>query len=111
MANQNKQTNTPAAKTAATTPKTPAAAKTVVKTPSRHEYFAFEKENYILMIVGILVIVLGFALMSGGGTSDPNVYNPELFATRRIVIAPMVVVAGYIIEIIAILKRGKNVNN
>jgi hypothetical protein len=110
MANQNKPTSTPA-KAATTAPKTSAAAKAPVKAPTRHEFFAFEKQNYILMIIGVIIIVLGFTLMSGGGTSDPNVYNPELFATRRIVIAPMVVVAGYITEIIAILYRVKSPNS
>ena len=52
--------------------------------------FLFERGNYILMLAGLALIVLGFILMSGGGSEDPNVYNPELFSARRIVVAPQV---------------------
>ena len=57
------------------------------------------------MIIGVIVIAIGFALMSGGKSSDPNVYDPAIFSTRRIVIAPTVVLIGYVIELFAILKK------
>jgi len=69
--------------------------------------FAFGKENYVLMILGIVVIIFGFILMSGGGSDDPNIFNPEIFSTRRITIAPIMVMLGFIIEIAAILKKTK----
>ena len=71
--------------------------------------FAFGKENYILLLVGLGFIVLGFILMSGGGSEDPNVFNgDELFSFRRITLAPIVVILGFIIEIVAIMKKPRD---
>ncbi|MDE5559645.1 MAG: DUF3098 domain-containing protein, partial [Bacteroidales bacterium] len=52
--------------------------------------FAFRKENYILMGVGVLLLILGYVLLSGGGSDDPNVFSEALFNTRRLVVAPLV---------------------
>jgi uncharacterized membrane protein len=70
--------------------------------------FAFKKINYILMITGFVVILLGFALMTGGGSDDPNVFNPEIFSTRRITIAPIIVMIGFITEVVAIMYKSKS---
>lgn len=71
--------------------------------------FAFGKENYILLLVGLAFIVIGFILMSGGGSDDPNVFNgDELFSFRRITLAPIVVITGFIIEIVAIMRKPKD---
>jgi NADH:ubiquinone oxidoreductase subunit K len=70
--------------------------------------FAFTRKNYIFMLIGIGLLILGFVLMSGGGTSDPNEFNEEIFSTRRITIAPMMVVAGYIVIGYAIMFRDKS---
>src|SRR5476649_2277308 len=110
MANQNKPTTAPV-KASGTTPKTTTAAKAPVKTYAPKEFFAFEKENYILMVIGVIVIVIGFGLMSGGKSADPAKYDPELFSTRRILVAPLVVLIGYVIELVAILKRPKSTEN
>ncbi|MEG2666812.1 MAG: DUF3098 domain-containing protein, partial [Bacteroidales bacterium] len=67
--------------------------------------FAFGKENYILMIVGLVVLAIGYLLMVGGGSEDPNIFNEELFNTRRLVVSPLVLLAGIIIEIVAIMKK------
>jgi NADH:ubiquinone oxidoreductase subunit K len=72
--------------------------------------FAFTKKNYIMMLIGIGLLILGFVLMSGGGTSDPNEFNEEIFSTRRITIAPMTVVAGYIVIGYAIMFKDKNLS-
>lgn len=64
--------------------------------------------NYKLMLIGLLVIIIGFILMSGGGSDDPNVFNKEIFSFRRITLAPIVVLAGFIFEIYAIMVRPKN---
>ena len=64
----------------------------------------FSRENYILMIVCVAVVILGFMLMSGGG-EDPVKYDPSIFSTRRIVIAPIVVITGFIIGFIAIMRK------
>ncbi len=69
--------------------------------------FVFGRENYILMIAGIAVICIGFALMMGGASTDPKVFNPEIFSTRRIVIAPIVVLLGFVIEVFAIFRKSK----
>lgn len=71
------------------------------------ETFALGKENYKLMIIGIVVIIIGFLLMMGGGSEDPKVFNPEVFSFRRITLAPMVVLAGFLFEIYAIMKKPK----
>lgn len=67
--------------------------------------FAFGRINYIYMLVGIGFILLGFILMAGGKSNDPNVFNPEIFSFRRITIAPVLVIIGFIIEVFAIVKK------
>lgn len=70
--------------------------------------FAFGKENYRIMLIGIAFILIGFALMTGGGTDDPNVYNEEIFSFRRITLAPLMVLTGFVIQIYAIIKKSKD---
>ena len=65
--------------------------------------FVFEKKNYLVMGVGLIVIALGFLLMAGGGSDDPNVFNPEIYNFRRIRLAPALVLIGFAIEVYAIL--------
>ncbi len=70
--------------------------------------FGFQPENYKLLLIGLAINILGFLLMIGGAAEDPNCFNAsELFSTRRITIAPMLIVAGYIVIIYAIMKRKK----
>ena len=73
---------------------------------NKHE-FLFEKVNYKILLIGIGVIALGFILMSGGGSEDPNVFNEEIFNFRRIRLAPTTVLIGFGITIYAILKNSK----
>ncbi|MCC7231326.1 MAG: DUF3098 domain-containing protein [Bacteroidia bacterium] len=70
--------------------------------------FPFGRENYILMLAGIVIIFIGFALMTGGGSADPTIWDPSIFSVRRITIAPILVIAGFIIEVLAILKKSKD---
>lgn len=70
--------------------------------------FAFSRINYILLIAGVIIIFIGFLLMVGGGSSDPNVFNPEIFSERRITVAPIVVLLGFAIEVVAILYKPKD---
>ena len=65
--------------------------------------FIFGEKNYKFMFVGIAFIAIGFILMVGGGSDDPNVYNPEIFNFRRIRLAPTLVLIGFGIQIYAIL--------
>ncbi len=70
--------------------------------------FIFSKKNYRLMLIGLSVIVLGFIFMIGGGSKDPDVFNPDIFNFRRIRLAPALVLIGFGIEIAAILRSFKN---
>lgn len=72
------------------------------------EGFALGKENLKLLVIGFAIIVVGFLLMTGGGSSDPNVFNPEIFSFRRITLAPIVVLFGFLFEIYAIIKLPKS---
>ena len=73
----------------------------------------FSKENYKWMLIGLALIVVGFLLMMGAdantvdGKFDPNVWNDDIFSIRRIRIAPLLVISGFVVEIFAILKRNK----
>jgi len=69
--------------------------------------FLFEKRNYIIMLLGLLIIAIGFILMAGGGSDDPNVFNEEIYNFRRIRLAPTLVIIGFIVEIYAILANPK----
>ena len=69
--------------------------------------FLFDKLNYKVLLIGLAVIALGFILMSGGGSEDPNVFNEEIFSFRRIRLAPAVVLLGFGITIYSILKNPK----
>ncbi len=69
----------------------------------------FEKQNYMWMAIGAAVIILGFLLMIGGKSSDPNVFNKdEVYGFRRITLAPVLIIAGLIIEVYAIMKKPKD---
>lgn len=65
--------------------------------------FLFGKKNYKFMLIGLSIIAIGFILMSGGGSDDVNVFNPEIYNFTRIRIAPMLVLTGFAIQIYAIL--------
>jgi hypothetical protein len=73
--------------------------------------FALGRENYKLLAIGFAIIVAGFLLMLGGKSEDPNVFNEKIFSFRRITLAPIVVLAGFIFEIWAIMKKPKNSDN
>lgn len=71
--------------------------------PEKQEQFIFQRRNYLFMLIGLAVIALGFILMAGGGSDDPNVFNPEIYSWRRIRLAPTLVLIGFGIEVYAIL--------
>jgi hypothetical protein len=68
----------------------------------------FSKQNYLIFIGGITLIVLGYLLMMGGGSPDPNVFNDAIFDTQRITVAPIVCLIGFVTVIVAIMWRPKN---
>jgi Protein of unknown function (DUF3098) len=68
----------------------------------------FGKENYTWMLAGLIAMALGFFLMAGGKSSDPKVFDPnEVYSTTRITIAPLLIIAGFVIEIFAIMRKPK----
>tara|TARA_B100001057_G_scaffold415803_1_gene433529 strand:+ start:230 stop:457 length:228 start_codon:yes stop_codon:yes gene_type:complete len=70
------------------------------------ERMVLKKKNYMFIISGCIVAILGFVLMSGGGSEDPNVFNEEeLFSFRRITLAPFMVLLGYGIVLFGIMKK------
>ena len=69
----------------------------------------YSKTNYLLMGISLILIVGGFILMSGGGTTDPNVFNEEIFSLSRIRVAPIICLLGFVLMIYAILYRDKKV--
>jgi hypothetical protein len=69
--------------------------------------FLFDKRNYILFALGVLLIIIGFVLMSGGGSNDPNVFNPAIFSSTRISVAPILVLAGFVVNVFAIMLKPK----
>jgi len=67
----------------------------------------FAKKNYYVLVAGIVLIILGYVLMIGGGSEDPNVFNKEVFSFQRITLAPMVCLVGFVTIIVAIMWRPK----
>jgi hypothetical protein len=67
--------------------------------------FAFGKDNFIWIGISIVLIIVGFAVMSGGGSPDGVAFNPEIFNKQRIVVAPIIIMIGYSLMIYAILKK------
>lgn len=71
----------------------------------------FGKQNYQIFIGGIVLIIIGYLLMIGGGSEDPNVFNPAIFDAQRITVAPIVCLIGFITIIVAIMWRPKSKND
>lgn len=76
--------------------------------PVSREGFAFGKENYRLLLIGLALIVLGFLLMIGGGSKDPNEFSYAIFNFQRMTLAPILILAGYVVEIFAIMKKPRD---
>lgn len=67
--------------------------------------FIFTKINYLLMVGGIILMAIGYLIMKGGGSDDPNVFNEEIFSTSRIRVAPALITLGFITQIFAIMYK------
>jgi len=72
-----------------------------------NDFFAFGKENYKFLFIGLGMILLGFVLMAGGGSDSPDVFNDSIFDIQRLTIAPILILGGFGVEIYAIMKRRK----
>ena len=68
----------------------------------------FGKKNYFILLLSLIIIAIGFFLMSGGGSNDPNIFNPEVFNFRRLKLAPTIVIIGFILSVFSILMKNKN---
>lgn len=69
--------------------------------------FAFDKINFILLAIGMIIVIIGFILMSGSGSTETQ-YNPDIFSTRRIVVAPIVCLIGFCSIVYAIIRKPKD---
>ncbi|HSY77727.1 MAG TPA: DUF3098 domain-containing protein [Bacteroidia bacterium] len=83
----------------------PKEVKKEIRTEKPKMQFAFDKKNYMILIGGIALLILGFILLSGGGSKDPNEFSDELFSKRRMVIAPIILMLGYITVAVAIMTK------
>ena len=72
--------------------------------------FAFDKQNYKWLLIGLAFIFVGFILMIGGGSDDPNVFNDGMFNFQRLTLSPILLMAGFIIGVFAIMKKPKSSN-
>ncbi len=88
--------------------KTPDSTDKQSSTVSKSSQFAFGKENYKLLLIGLVLITGGFLLMIGGGSDDPKVFSDDIFNFRRLTLAPLLILAGYVVEIFAIMKKPKS---
>ncbi len=68
----------------------------------------FGRDNYLWVIIGLAFLLIGFLLMIGGGSDDPDVFNEAIFNFRRLTLAPLLVLVGFGIQIYAIMKKSKN---
>lgn len=79
------------------------------KTNEANFHFGFRKENYKLLLIGLAINVIGFLLMIGGGSDDPNVFKEdELFSFTRLTISPILIISGYVVIIFAIMRKNKS---
>ncbi|HIE74366.1 MAG TPA: DUF3098 domain-containing protein [Flavobacteriales bacterium] len=70
--------------------------------------FAFTKQNYILLLVGVALICAGLLLMIGGGSDDPTIFSDKIFDSQRLALAPILIALGFIVEIFAIMHKPKD---
>ena len=79
----------------------------VVEETDNGKKLPFAKMNYILVLVGVFLIALGMILMIGGGSTDPDVFNDKMFNFQRITLSPILILAGFVVEIVAIFWKKK----
>ena len=76
---------------------------------TRKPGFAFGKENYRILIIGVVIVVIGYLLMIGGGSDDPTKFDAsEIFSFRRITLSPIVILTGFVVVLFGIMKKAKD---
>ena len=70
--------------------------------------FNFGKRNYQMMIAGVVIILIGYILMSGGKSENPDIFSEDIFSTRRLTVAPLLIISGLVLEVFAILHKAKD---
>lgn len=68
---------------------------------------AFGRTNYLIILGGVALLIIGYLLMVGGGSDDPNVFNEEMFSPRRITVSPIVLLIGFVVVLYGIMHKGK----
>lgn len=81
--------------------------KVAVENAGNQNAMPFGKQNYIIVLIGLALIVLGFILMIGGGSDNPDVFNEKMFDFQHITLAPILVLAGFVVEIVVIFWKRK----
>jgi uncharacterized membrane protein len=76
--------------------------------PKNKGSFVFSKLNYQLLIAGLVLLLIGFLLMTGGGSDDPTKFDPGTFSFRRVTFGPVIVLIGFVLEGVAIMYRPKS---
>jgi len=75
---------------------------------TNQSFFPFDKRNYYLMVAGLVLVVLGFLCMTGAKVTDPNVFDrSEIYSFRRITLAPILIIGGFVVEVFAIMLKPK----
>jgi drug/metabolite transporter (DMT)-like permease len=69
--------------------------------------FVFKKKNYMILIAGLVIILLGITLMIGGGSEDPTQFSEEIFNFQRLTLAPILIVSGFVMGVFAIMYKSK----
>ena len=99
---------TPAAKPVPTPAPAPARSTAKTTATKQDQFFLFDKENYMWMIGGVALILIGFMLMAGGKSPNPHEFHyEEIYSFRRITLAPIVILLGFAVEVYAIMKKPK----
>jgi SNF family Na+-dependent transporter len=78
------------------------------ETADAQKVMPFGRQNYIIVLIGLALLALGFILMLGGGSNDPDVFNEKMFDFQHITLSTILILAGFVVEIVAIFWKGKN---
>jgi len=81
--------------------------KNTVSKEEKGKFMPFRKDNYMFLLIGLAFIAIGFILMIGGSSEDPDIFSTDVYSFRRLTLAPILIVLGFVVEIYAIMKQPK----